>query len=99
MTARRSGGSPVLERRRSERLVPLAPLVSSRRRFRSGRIDVCEARTPIPVRFTHFGKPPAGRKDWRTLKSLLPYLLEFRGRVVLALVFLAAAKVANVSVP
>jgi ABC-type transport system involved in Fe-S cluster assembly fused permease/ATPase subunit len=51
------------------------------------------------LRLRHFGKPPTGRSDWRTIKSLLPYLLEFRGRVALALAFLAAAKVANVSVP
>jgi len=51
------------------------------------------------VRLTHYGKPPTGRHDWQTIKSLLPYLLEFRVRVVLALVFLAAAKVANVGVP
>jgi len=51
------------------------------------------------VRLTHYGKPPTGRHDWQTIKSLLPYLLEFRVRVVLALLFLAAAKVANVSVP
>ncbi len=51
------------------------------------------------MRLRHFGKPPTGRSDWRTIKSLLPYLLEFRGRVALALAFLAAAKVANVSVP
>ena len=51
------------------------------------------------MRLSHYGKPPTGRNDWRTIKSLLPYLLEFRGRVVLALVFLAAAKVANVGVP
>ncbi len=51
------------------------------------------------MRITHYGKPPANRNDWRTIKSLLPYLLEFRGRVVLALALLAAAKVANVGVP
>jgi ABC-type transport system involved in Fe-S cluster assembly fused permease/ATPase subunit len=51
------------------------------------------------LRITHYGKPPAGRNDWKTIKSLLPYLLEFRGRVVLALAFLGAAKAANVSVP
>ena len=56
--------------------------------------------TRIPaVRITHYGKPPSNRNDWRTIKSLLPYLLEFRGRVALALGFLALAKVANVSVP
>ena len=46
--------------------------------------------------------PPTARKrgsDWRVLKSLLPYLWEFRWRVALALVFLLAAKLANVGVP
>jgi ATP-binding cassette subfamily B protein len=33
------------------------------------------------------------------VRSLLPYLLEFRGRVALALVCLVAAKIANVCVP
>jgi len=51
------------------------------------------------VRITHYGKPPTGRRDWHTIKMLLPYLLEFRVRVVLALMFLAAAKVSNVGVP
>ncbi len=51
------------------------------------------------MRLRHYGKPPTGRNDWRTIKSLLPYLLEFRGRAILALAFLATAKVANVSVP
>ncbi|MDQ8022958.1 MAG: ABC transporter ATP-binding protein/permease [Moraxellaceae bacterium] len=36
---------------------------------------------------------------WATIKSLLPYLWAWRGRVSLALVCLIAAKVANVSVP
>jgi len=46
--------------------------------------------------------PPTARKrgsDWRVLKSLLPYLWEFRWRVALALGFLLAAKLANVGVP
>ncbi|MBI3571887.1 MAG: ABC transporter ATP-binding protein/permease [Gammaproteobacteria bacterium] len=51
------------------------------------------------MRLRHYGKPPARRNDWEAIKSLLPYLWEFRGRVVLALAFLAIAKVANVSVP
>ncbi|MFL6712069.1 MAG: ABCB family ABC transporter ATP-binding protein/permease, partial [Sulfurifustis sp.] len=51
------------------------------------------------MRFGHYGKPPTGRKDWLTIRSLLPYLLEFPGRVALALAFLAVAKAANVSVP
>ncbi len=51
------------------------------------------------MRTKHYGKPPSRQNDWRTIKSLLPYLWEFRGRVILALVFLALAKVASVSVP
>ncbi|OGI47406.1 MAG: metal ABC transporter permease [Candidatus Muproteobacteria bacterium RBG_16_65_34] len=51
------------------------------------------------MRLTHYGQPPPRRSDWQTIKSLLPYLWEFRGRVILALVFLAAAKVSNVAVP
>ena len=47
---------------------------------------------------TPSNEPPDGF-GWRTVRSLLPYLLEFRGRVVLALSFLALAKVANVGVP
>jgi len=37
--------------------------------------------------------------EWRSVAVLLPYLMEFRGRVILALSFLVAAKLANVSVP
>jgi ATP-binding cassette, subfamily B, heavy metal transporter len=43
--------------------------------------------------------PPRPRGDWRVLRLLLPYLLEYRGRVALALVFLVTAKVANLGVP
>lgn len=46
--------------------------------------------------------PPAGvatRGDWRTIKSLLPYLWAYKWRVGLALSFLIAAKVANLGVP
>lgn len=37
--------------------------------------------------------------DWRSLKQLVPYLLEFRGRIVLALLCLIAAKLASVGLP
>jgi ATP-binding cassette subfamily B protein len=37
--------------------------------------------------------------EWRAVSSLLPYLWEYRGRVILALVCLVAAKLANVGVP
>ena len=37
--------------------------------------------------------------DWRAVPILLPYLLEFRGRVMLALGFLLLAKLASVGLP
>ena len=42
---------------------------------------------------------PVPRAGWRTVRLLLPYLWDFKGRVAVALVFLVAAKLANVSVP
>jgi len=42
---------------------------------------------------------PLSGNEWRVLPLLLPYLWEYRGRVAAALVFLAAAKIANVGVP
>jgi ATP-binding cassette, subfamily B, heavy metal transporter len=42
---------------------------------------------------------PARRSDWATLKTLLPYLWQYKWRVIAALGFMVAAKVANVSVP
>ncbi|WP_413707089.1 ABCB family ABC transporter ATP-binding protein/permease [Ralstonia sp. Ralssp110] len=53
-------------------------------------------------RFPASSEPPppgAARGDWRTIKSLLPYLMAYRWRVALALSFLIAAKVANLGVP
>ncbi len=44
-------------------------------------------------------KGAAPRGDWHTIGRLLPYLLEYKGRVAAALVFLVAAKLANVTVP
>ncbi len=41
----------------------------------------------------------APRSDWSTLKKLLPYVWQWRGRVAVALMFLVAAKLANVGVP
>lgn len=37
--------------------------------------------------------------DWQTIRSLLPYLWEFKARVIAAMVLLVAAKLANVAVP
>ena len=39
------------------------------------------------------------RNEWRTVSMVLPYLWEYRGRVLLALIFLVTAKIANVGVP
>jgi ATP-binding cassette, subfamily B, heavy metal transporter len=43
--------------------------------------------------------PPDRAAGWKTIRTLLPYLWEFKARVVLALLFLVTAKVANVGVP
>ena len=48
---------------------------------------------------THKNNPDPRRNDLRTIRTLLPYLWEFKGRVILALVLLILAKIANVSVP
>ena len=45
------------------------------------------------------GPEPAQRHDWQTLKSLLPFIWAYKGRVIFALGCLLAAKGANVSVP
>ncbi len=53
---------------------------------------------PIPVSEPN----PAARtstNEWRTIRSLLPYLWDFRWRVALAITFLVIAKVANIGVP
>ncbi|BDT79820.1 ABCB family ABC transporter ATP-binding protein/permease [Polynucleobacter yangtzensis] len=41
----------------------------------------------------------AGRGDWRVIRDLLPYLLEYRFRVLIALSCLIAAKVTNLGIP
>ncbi len=41
----------------------------------------------------------ANRADWQTLRSLIPYLLEFKWRVIVAMSLLVFSKLANVSVP
>ena len=44
--------------------------------------------------------PPApARSDWATLARLLPYLWQYKWRVVLAIALMVGAKVANVGVP
>lgn len=43
--------------------------------------------------------PPDERHDWQTIKTLFPYLWQWRGRILLALACLIGAKLANVAVP
>ena len=49
--------------------------------------------------FTHSDTHNDTRGDWQTIRSLLPYLWEFKWRVVIALSLLVLSKLANVSVP
>jgi len=42
---------------------------------------------------------PPGTSDWAALRRLLPYLWEYKWRVLAALAFMVGAKVANVGVP
>jgi len=53
---------------------------------------------PSPLSTTD-RSPLAARGDWQTLRTLLPYLLAYKGRVALALSCLIVAKMANVGVP
>ena len=39
------------------------------------------------------------RNDWQTIRSLLPYLWEFKARVVIAMGLLVFAKLSNVAIP
>ncbi len=43
--------------------------------------------------------PPVTRGDWQTLSRLLPYLWQYKWRVLFALLFMVGAKLANVGVP
>jgi len=51
------------------------------------------------MRPTRLEQPAASRNDWKTIRTLLPYLWEFKGRVALALMLLVLAKLASVAVP
>src|SRR5690348_544671 len=70
---------------------------------RAGR-DVSQRRStmrhaatgPLP---TEMHVPRTQRGDWQTIRTLLPYLWGYRGRIAAALTCLVLAKVANVGVP
>ncbi|PLC49528.1 metal ABC transporter permease [Pollutimonas subterranea] len=51
------------------------------------------------MRIHHQGPAPGGRDDIKTIKSLLPYVWQFKRRVAAALACLIAAKVASVILP
>src|SRR5687768_18320383 len=51
------------------------------------------------MRPTRLEKPLANRNDWKTIRTLLPYLWEFKGRVMAAVVLMFMAKLANVAIP
>jgi ABC-type transport system involved in Fe-S cluster assembly fused permease/ATPase subunit len=60
---------------------------------RAGELSAPAPQTTAP------GAPAQPRTDWATLRRLLPYLWEYKWRVMAALAFMVAAKLANVSVP
>ena len=44
-------------------------------------------------------KPHTNRKDWDNIKRLLPYIWDFKGRVIVALACLVLSKLAVVGMP
>ncbi|WP_326542210.1 ABCB family ABC transporter ATP-binding protein/permease [Pseudorhodoferax sp.] len=60
---------------------------------------------PAPPSSTHpaaaapASAPASPRSDWATLRRLLPYLWQYKWRVLFALAFMLGAKFANVGVP
>src|SRR5690554_1117654 len=51
------------------------------------------------MRFTSRGPAPQRRNDIQTIRSLLPYVWQFKWRVIAAIICLVAAKVASVILP
>lgn len=43
--------------------------------------------------------PDSNRKDWRNIRRMLPYIWEYKGRVLIALLSLVLAKMATVGIP
>ena len=84
-TARRAPPPP--ERRRDKLM---------RRRACLLKFVTCAARSDRSISLPRL--PPRGG-DWHTIRTLLPYLWAYKGRVLAALTALIAAKVANVGVP
>ncbi len=55
--------------------------------------------TPHQAPVSAGATPPPPPSDWATIGRLLPYLWQYKWRVVAAIVFMVGAKVANVGVP
>jgi ATP-binding cassette subfamily B protein len=53
----------------------------------------------VSVHHRYTAAPSANRNDWANIRALLPYLWEYRGRVLVALVCLIVAKITSVGVP
>ena len=60
--------------------------------------EIAPSAAPSGKPSSHAAQPPAGG-DWQTLARLLPYLWQYKWRVVIALSLMVGAKLANVSVP
>jgi ATP-binding cassette subfamily B protein len=54
---------------------------------------------PSPSASAAPNSPAVQRNDWATIKTLFPYLWVYKWRVMLAVLFLVSAKLANVGVP
>ena len=76
----------------------------------SDKPELCKGTADI-IKTQHFGlrtmsahfkytdSPSSSGNDWSNLNALMPYLWEYRGRVLLALLSLVLAKVTSVGVP
>ncbi len=51
-----------------------------------------------PVRYHNHTSLPANRNDWNTVRALLPFLWDYRGRVLAALIALVLSKGATVGI-
>lgn len=54
---------------------------------------------PVPPPADKHEGPRYSRSDWQTLKTLFPYLWQYKARVIIAMFCLVLAKIANVSIP
>jgi ATP-binding cassette subfamily B protein len=54
---------------------------------------------PIPLNKRRTASIHSNRNDRQNLRDMLPYIWDYRGRVLLALLFLVLAKIGNVGIP